>query len=151
MQQKMKWNDQRGQPDTSGRRKQGQAAASRRAAAQQQGVEEDRPPPSCAFLTVDQAVSLANPVRCRHLEVKLQVQDPKPTSTQVIAILRDGLGQLRERHALSYDIVLSTEDEQRIADGGKGLSRPPYDPQGVGHPAKLTGPDSLWKNQCLSY
>jgi hypothetical protein len=99
--------ERRGLPDTSGRRKQGQAVANRKAAALQLRVEADRPLPTCTYLTVDQAVSLANPVRGSHLEVRIQVQDPKLTNSQVIAILRDGLGQLWGRHALSFDIGLS--------------------------------------------
>jgi hypothetical protein len=89
-------------------------------------AETDRPPPTCTYLTVDEAIGLANPVRASHLEVRIQVPDPKPTNTQIIAILRDGLGQLRERHGLSFDIGLSAEDEQRIAAGGEGQLRHPF-------------------------
>jgi hypothetical protein len=60
------------------------------------------------------------------LEARLLVQEPKPSPSTVIAILRDGLGQLWERHALSKDIQLSVEDEQRIAAGGAGQFRPSF-------------------------
>jgi hypothetical protein len=86
----------------------------------------DRPLPTCTYLTVDEAIGLANPVRASHLEVRIQVPDPKPTNTQIIAILRDGLGQLRERHGLSFDIGLAAADEQRIAASGEGQLRPPF-------------------------
>jgi hypothetical protein len=86
----------------------------------------DRPPPTCTYLTVDEALDLSNPVRATHLEVRMQVPDPKPTNVQIIAILRDGLGQLRERHGLPFDIGLSVADEQRIAAGVEGQLRPSF-------------------------
>jgi hypothetical protein len=89
-------------------------------------AETDRPLPTCTYLTVEEAIGLANPVRASHLEVRMQVPEPKPTNTQIIAILRDGLGQLRGRHGLSFDIGRSAEDEQRIAAGGEGQLRPPF-------------------------
>jgi hypothetical protein len=56
----------------------------------------------------------------------MQVPDPKPSNAMIIAILRDGLGQLKERHGLPFDIGLSVTDEQRIAAGVEGQFRPSF-------------------------
>jgi hypothetical protein len=111
MQKKTATTDQRKKPDISGRRKNGKALANRLTAAQQQVWEVDRPPLTCTFLTIDQVVNLTSRIRCLHLEVRLLLGDPKPTSAQVIEILSNGLHQLRDRHELTcgYPIYFRRE------------------------------------------